>query len=114
MLFSPHFRTVKEKAVQRTVLCESVSNILDEIEKDPLLGPSLKAEINQHMKSLENKLKTYFPEIEEEEWILGRNPFSARVDVAAILDDVQEEFLELGNISSAKDFYEEKSLSLFW
>lgn len=38
-----------------------------------------------------------------------RNPFSGTLDIAAIPDDVLDEFLDLRNDSSARHFYEEKS-----
>ncbi|XP_042205601.1 zinc finger BED domain-containing protein 5-like [Homarus americanus] len=93
---------------------ENLSNFLDEIEEDHLLDPSLKNEIIQHLKSLESELKRYFPEFEEGEGKLVRNPFSGTLDNAAIPDDGQDEFLDLRNDSAARDLYEEKSPTVFW
>ncbi len=56
----------------------------------------------------------YFPEFEEEEGKLVRNPFSSTLDITTIPSDVPEEFLDLKHDSSAKDLYEEKSLNVFW
>ncbi|XP_042227367.1 zinc finger BED domain-containing protein 5-like [Homarus americanus] len=92
---------------------ENLSAVLDEIEEDHLLDPSLKNEIIQHLKSLESELKRYFPEFEEEDGKLVRNPFSGTLDITAIPDDVQDEFLDLRNDSATRDLYEEKSLTLF-
>ncbi|KAG7160047.1 Zinc finger BED domain-containing protein 5-like 19, partial [Homarus americanus] len=89
---------------------ENLSIVLDEIEEDHLLDPSLKNEIIQHLKSLESELK----EFEGEEGKLVRNPFSGTLDIAAIPDDGQDEFLDLRNESAARDLYEEKSLTVFW
>ncbi|XP_042240697.1 zinc finger BED domain-containing protein 5-like [Homarus americanus] len=89
------------------------STVLDENE-DHLLDPSLKTEITQHLKSLESKLKKYFPEFEEEDGKLVGNPFSGTLDIAIIPNDVQDEFLDLKNDSAAKDLYEERSLTVFW
>ncbi|KAG7173577.1 hypothetical protein Hamer_G020209 [Homarus americanus] len=84
-----------------------------EIEgEDHLLDPSLKNEIIQHLKSLESELKRYFPEFEEEEGKLVRNLFSGTLDIAAIPDDIQDEFLDLRNESVARDLYGEKSLAI--
>ncbi|KAG7156417.1 Zinc finger BED domain-containing protein 5-like 7 [Homarus americanus] len=92
---------------------ENLSTVLDENE-DHLLDPSLKTEITQHLKSLESELKKYFPEFEEEDGKLVRNPFSGTLDIATIPNDVQDEFLDLKNDSAAKDLYEERSLTVFW
>ncbi|KAG7175940.1 SCAN domain-containing protein 3-like 20, partial [Homarus americanus] len=90
---------------------ENLSTVLDENE-DHLLYPSLKIEITQHLKSLESELKKYFPDFEEEDGKLVRNPFSGTLDIATIPNDVQDEFLDLKNDSAAKDLYEERSLTL--
>ncbi|XP_042230008.1 zinc finger BED domain-containing protein 5-like [Homarus americanus] len=90
---------------------ENISIVLDEIEEDHVLDPSLKNEIIQHLKSLESELKRYFPEFEEEEGKLVRNPFPGTLDIAAIPDDGQDEFLDLRNESAARDLYKEKSLT---
>ncbi|XP_042203807.1 zinc finger BED domain-containing protein 5-like [Homarus americanus] len=92
---------------------ENLSTVLDENE-DHLLDPLLKTEITQHLKSLESELKNYFPEFEEEDGKLVRNPFSGTLDIATIPSDVQDEFLDLKNDSVAKDLYEERSLTVFW
>ncbi|XP_042205217.1 uncharacterized protein LOC121854588 [Homarus americanus] len=89
---------------------ENLSTVLDENE-DHLLYPSLKIEITQHLKSLESELKKYFPDFEEEDGKLVRNPFSGTLDIATIPNDVQDEFLDLKNDSAAKDLYEERSLT---
>ncbi|KAG7155573.1 Zinc finger BED domain-containing protein 5-like 15 [Homarus americanus] len=73
-----------------------------------------KNEIIQHLKALESELKRYFPEFEEEEGKLVRNPFFGTLVIAAIPDYVQDEFLDLRNESAARDLYEEKSLTVFW
>ncbi len=49
----------------------------------------------------------YFPEFEEEEGKLVRNPFSGTLDITTIPSDVQDEFLDLRHDSAAKDLYEE-------
>ncbi|XP_042222791.1 zinc finger BED domain-containing protein 5-like [Homarus americanus] len=90
---------------------ENLSTVLDENE-DHLLDPALKTEITQHLKSLESELKKYFPEFEEEDGKLVRDPFSGTLDIATIPNDVQDEFLDLKNDSAAKDLYKERSLTI--
>ncbi len=91
---------------------ENLSPVLDKNE-DSLLDPLLKTEITHHLRSLENELNMYFPEFEEEEEKLVRNPLSGILDIAAIPIEVQEEFLDLKHVSAAKDLYEEKSVNVF-
>ncbi|XP_042222788.1 protein FAM200A-like [Homarus americanus] len=75
--------------------------------QDHLLDPSLKTDITQHLKSLENEFKRYSPEFEEEEGKLLRNPFSGTLDIATIPNYVQDKFLDLKNDFAAKDLYQE-------
>lgn len=91
---------------------ENLSAVLDENE-DSLLAPLLKTEITHHLRSLESELNMYFPEFEEEERKLVRNPFSGTLDITTIPSDVQDEFLDLKHDSAAKDLYEEKSQNVF-
>ncbi len=86
---------------------ENLSAVLDKNEEDSLLDPLLKTEITQHLKSLESELNMYFPEFEEEEGKLVRNPFPGILDITAIPSEVQDEFLDLKHDSAAKDLYEE-------
>ena len=63
---------------------------------------------------MEYEFEHYFPELEEEEAILARNPCSNSLDVSDIFYEMQEQFIELKNDSTARDIYHEKSLSQFW
>ncbi len=56
----------------------------------------------------------YFPEFDEEEGKLVRNPFSGILDISTIPSEVQNQFLDLKHDYATKDLYEEKSLNLFW
>ncbi len=67
---------------------ENLSAVLDENE-DRLLDPLLKTEITQHLRSSESKLNMYFPEFEEEEGKLVRNPFSGILDIITIPSEFQ-------------------------
>ncbi len=82
---------------------ENLSAVLGENEEDSLLDPLIKTEIPQRLRSLESELNMYFPEFEEEEWKLVRNPFSGILDITTIPSEVQDEFLNLKNDSAAKD-----------
>ncbi|KAF0748418.1 protein FAM200A-like, partial [Aphis craccivora] len=62
--------------------------------------------------TLEDEFERYFPEINGDELDLVRNPF--RLQVEKIPDEYQDEFLELKMDSSAKDIFDEKSLTEFW
>ncbi|XP_045135698.1 zinc finger BED domain-containing protein 5-like [Portunus trituberculatus] len=94
-------------------MSENLSAVLDE-DENSLLDPLLKTEITQHLKSLESELNMYFPEFEEEEGKLVRNPFCGILDVTTIPSEVQDEFLDLKHDSAAKDLCEEKSVNVFW
>lgn len=90
-------------------MLENLSAVLDENE-DRLLDPLLKTEVTQYLKSLESELKMCFPEFEEEEEKLVRNPFTGILDIATIPSDVQDGFLDLKIDPTAEDLYEERSL----
>ena len=58
------------------------------------INVTLKEAVTGHLESFENELQHYFPELKEEETTLTRNPFSASLDVASILDDLKDKFAE--------------------
>lgn len=91
---------------------ENLCSVVQEFEGE--LDVNLKEEITGHLESLEKEFQRYFPELTEEEAALVRNPFSASVNVASIPDEVQDEFLDLRNDSSARDLFHEKLLTQFW
>jgi hypothetical protein len=59
-------------------------------------------------------MQRYFPELSEDEAAVVRNLFHASLDVADVPDEVQDEFLELRNDSTARDLFQEKTLTEFW
>lgn len=65
----------RKVGARNVAMFENLSAVLDENEEDSLLDPLLKTEITQHLRSLESELNMYFPEFEEEEGKLVRNPF---------------------------------------
>ena len=74
----------------------------------------VKDEIREHLKSLENETKRYFPELSQEQKAMVRIQFSTDIDISSIPDGVQDEFLVLRNDSSASDLCKVKSLTAFW
>jgi len=90
---------------------ENLSGVIQESEADL---QEIQHDITAHLESLENEFERYFPELTEEESLPVRNPFSSALNVASLPDDVQDEFLELRNDSSARDQFKEKTLNEFW
>ena len=78
------------------------------------IDEQLKALIIQHLQFMEYEFQHYFPELKEEEAILAQNPFSTSLNVSYIPDEMQEQFIDRKNDSTARDVYLEKSLSQFW
>ncbi|XP_068238447.1 zinc finger BED domain-containing protein 5-like [Palaemon carinicauda] len=76
------------------------------------LDQFLKDEITEHLQSLEKEVKRYFPELSQEQEALVRNPFCT--DVSSIPDEIQDEYLDLRNDSSARDLFKVKSVTQFW
>ena len=72
---------------------------------------NLKEEIDDHLQSLEREIQRYFPELSEQETAVVRNPFHASLNVANVPDEVQDEFIELRNDSTAHDLLQEKTLT---
>ncbi|XP_068212635.1 zinc finger BED domain-containing protein 5-like [Palaemon carinicauda] len=78
------------------------------------LDQFLKDEITKHLQSLEKEVKRYFPELSQEQEALVRNPFCTELDVSSIPDEIQDEYLDLRNDSSARDLFKVKSVTQFW
>ena len=90
---------------------DNLSGLFQEHE---VLDEPLKTSITQHLQSLQTELTRYFPELKENEALLARNPFSAVLDVTDIPDELQDQFYDLRNDSSARDVFHEMSLTHFW
>ena len=69
---------------------------------------NLKEEFDDHLQSLENEIQRYFAELSEQETAVVRNPFHSSLNVADVPDEVQDEFTELRNDSTAHDPLQEK------
>ena len=52
------------------------------------LNAKMKQEISEHLKSLENKFKKYFSDLEEVSKVFPRNPFSLMIDMTTIPEEV--------------------------
>ncbi|XP_068207585.1 protein FAM200B-like [Palaemon carinicauda] len=87
---------------------------LNEILNEGSFSDSLKTEIEDHLKGLENEFQRYFHRIGERSFvfILARNSFSLEVD--DVPKDLQEQFRELKFNSVAKDDFTSLSMEKFW
>ena len=68
--------------------------------------------ILKHLSTLESQFERYFPEITTDELDFIRNLFTFSVE--KLSDECQDEFLELVNVSLAKQAYHKKLLTQFW
>ena len=89
-------------------------SLLSSIEETGEEFEDLKKLIVAHLQSMECEFQRYFPELEGQEAILIQNPFSASLDASGIPDEIQDQYFDLKNDSSARILYHEKSLSQFW
>ena len=89
-------------------------NLSKPIKEDSELDERFKTAITQHLQSLETVFKRYFFELKENETAFVRNQFSTALDVNDILDELQNQFYDLKNDSSARDVFQEMALSQFW
>ena len=56
----------------------------------------------------------YFPDLAENEAMLVRNPFSSTIGIESIPDEVQDQFIDMRNDSTALEIFQEKSLTELW
>ena len=68
--------------------------------------------ILQHLEALESDFIKYFPEVDNDELGLIRNPFILPVE--KVPDSLQDKFLKLKAYSCARDLFNEKSITEFW
>ncbi|XP_064100780.1 protein FAM200A-like [Macrobrachium nipponense] len=94
--------------LENIAMFEKLCGVMDESQVQ--LDQFLKDEITEHLQSLEKEFEQYFPELSEEQEALVRNPF----DVSSIPDEIQDEFLDLKNDSTARDLFKVKSVTEFW
>ena len=82
-----------------SVLCEDDVNEVSDL-------------IHKHLVSLSQELENYFPDITDLDCKLIRNPL--KVDPTSLPDELQEEFIDFVNDSTAKDSFDSLSLTRFW
>ena len=75
--------------------------------KNEKFDKRLKTSITERLLSFEAEFKRYFPEPKEQEAAFVRIPFSTA------LDELQDQFCDLQNDSSAHDAFQEIAISQF-
>ena len=85
--------------------------VLETVEAEVL---RVEAEAIQKLLLPYSWFKQYFPELEEKEAAVVRNPFSTALVVNDILDELQDHFYDHQNDSAACDVFQEMALSQFW
>ena len=89
-------------------------NLFSAIKADEELQERLNTPIPQHIQSIEIIVfKRYFFELKEQEVAFAQNQFSTASNVSDISNELQEQFYEHQNHSSARDFCQKRVLSLF-
>ena len=82
------------------------------VEKTEERDECLKTSID-HLQSLEIEFQRYFSELKEEKDAIERNPFSISLVIANIVDELQDQFCDLRDVSSARDVFHEISKTSF-
>ena len=98
--------------MNNVAMFEELSSALKVDEEEHVLPDLEKELILQHLVELESEFIRYFPDIDDDELALVRNPFILPVE--KVPDDFQDEFLELKADSCARDLFNEKSITEFW
>ena len=88
---------------------EKLEILLDNRENK--LAVQIENGILKHLSTLENEFERYFSEITNNELDFFRNLFTFSVE--KLSDECQDEFLELVNVSLARQAYHEKLLTQF-
>lgn len=95
------------------VMFETLSEWL--AENDTMLDVDIQQSIAEHMTVLKRELSTYFSDIKDKNFELVRNPFTASIgSISDSMVDVQEQFIELINDSSAKEVFKQVTIVKFW
>ncbi|KAI6649866.1 Zinc finger BED domain-containing protein 5-like [Oopsacas minuta] len=81
----------------------------ENIEIEPL-----SYEITEHIQSLINQFKNYFPELDVQSFTVARDPFSAPLDAITDDDITEEELVRLKQDSGAKALFQSASLHSVW
>ena len=84
-------------------------------KKNIELDESIKGIIIEHLTAMESEFSHYFPELDDIEFKLLRNPFIVSPQTIPDKNDrAQDELIELINDGSAKEVFEREELSTFW
>ena len=86
-------------------------NLSNAIKEDEELDERLNTLITQHLQPLKTVLKRYFPELKEQEAAFVWNPFSTALNVNDIPDELQDQFYDHQNHSSARECFQKMALS---
>jgi len=92
-------------------MLEKLSRVVEKTEE---LAKNFKTSVIDHLQSLEIEFQWYFSEQKEEEDAFVRNPFSIFLAIANVLDEVQNQFFDLRNHSSAHHIFHKMPFSRFW
>jgi hypothetical protein len=87
---------------------DSLSAELSSDESEMLL----KELVVEHLSAMAQEMQQYFPDLDEIDLKLVRNPF--RIKVSDIDIGLQEELIDLINDSGAHDKFDDNSLTMFW
>ena len=89
-------------------------NLSSAIKADEELDERLNTPIPQHIQSIEIIVfKRKFFELKEQEVAFAQKQFSTASNVSDISNELQDQFYEHQNHSSARDFFQKRVLSLF-
>ena len=97
---------------RKTLQCSFIGIEKSFIVNDETICCRIKSYISAHLENLIDEFRRYFPDVVNEDTLLIRNPF--RCEVKDVQLDMQEEFIELTNISSDKDIHKTQNLVTYW
>ena len=86
-------------------------NLSSAIKEDEELDERLNTLTTQHLQPLKTVLKRYFPELKEQEAAFEWSPSSTALNVNDIPDELQDQFYDHQNHSSARECFQKIALS---
>ena len=88
-----------------------LENLSRAIKEDEELDERLNTSTTQHLRPLKTVFKQYFRELKELEAAFVRKLFSTALNVSDIPDELQDQFYDHQNHSSARDVFQKMALS---
>lgn len=83
--------------------------------KEETLDDCIKSAIQEHLMTLHREMSKYLEDVNTADFQIVRNPFPQSADcISDTMNEVQEEFIEMVNDSSAKELFLQVSLPKFW